>query len=123
MIADLQSERMDEQRAQLPGLVSRRVQPAATAAAAVLPNVSQNHKIPEPPLHSDLHRNSIHAALLSLRVAQTSSMDDAFLDMLIRCQVKCALNVQCVVGVVVSHECTRFACIRVRDSTQLTHRV
>lgn len=34
MIADLQSERMDEQRAQLPGLVSCRRSPAVAAGAA-----------------------------------------------------------------------------------------
>lgn len=52
MIADLQSERMDEQRAQLPGLVNRR-----GVAANNFP-------------------------------ANTPAPDDAFLDMLMRCQVK-----------------------------------
>lgn len=51
MIADLQSERMDEQRAMLPGLVNRR------GVAA------NNFPANAPP-------------------------DDAFLDMLMRCQVK-----------------------------------
>lgn len=52
MIADLQSERMDEQRAMLPGLVNRR-----GVAANNFP-------------------------------ANTPAPDDAFLDMLMRCQVK-----------------------------------
>ncbi len=52
MIADLQSERMDEQRAQLPGLVNRR-------------GVATNN-FP----------------------ANAPAPDDAFLDMLMRCQVK-----------------------------------
>ena len=53
MIADLQSERMDEQRAQLPGLVNRG-------------RVSSNVSNPQ---------------------TNTPAPDDAFLDMLIRCQV------------------------------------
>lgn len=58
MIADLQSERMDEQRAALPGLVGNPA--AATAAAAATQQPKRERKAGEP--------------------------DDAFLDMLMRCQ-------------------------------------
>lgn len=58
MIADLQSERMDEQRAQLPGLVS---------------NHSQNGVAHSPINRPPLDRNE-------------PAPDDAFLDMLMRCQ-------------------------------------
>lgn len=67
MIADLQSERMDEQRAQLPGLVSRRSgggdssQQAPLNSSTNVSNLPSNNSLPAP--------------------------DDAFLDMLIRCQV------------------------------------
>lgn len=55
MIADLQSERMDEQRAMLPGLVNRR-------------GISSSNQT-----------NNF--------AANTPAPDDAFLDMLMRCQV------------------------------------
>lgn len=57
MIADLQSERMDEQRAMLPGLVNRRGVPSNVS------NIQTN----------------------------TPAPDDAFLDMLIRCQVRSSI--------------------------------
>lgn len=56
MIADLQSERMDEQRAQLPGLVIGR------------------NGVPRSPIVSQLNTRGDPAP------------DDAFLDMLMRCQ-------------------------------------
>lgn len=56
MIADLQSERMDEQRAQLPGLVTSR------------------NGVPHSPINS-------HP-----RGRDDPAPDDAFLDMLMRCQ-------------------------------------
>lgn len=63
MIADLQSERMDEQRAQLPGLVTRR-----------------NGSSPGGPSTSNVSNQSKSKKSLP-------APDDAFLDMLIRCQV------------------------------------
>lgn len=62
MIADLQSERMDEQRAQLPGLVT---------------NSSRNGR----PINSQPSSNFPRG-----RNASEPAPDDAFLDMLMRCQ-------------------------------------
>lgn len=60
MISDLQSERMDEQRAALPGLIGNHQATAAVAAAAAQPKRSA--------------------------VGGKAEPDDAFLDMLMRCQ-------------------------------------
>lgn len=129
MIADLQSERMDEQRAQLPGLVSRRGQPATTAAsaaaaAAAVSNVSQNNLIFSP---YTAICTAIPNTLLFCHcwVEQTSPMDDAFLDMLMRCQVKCALSfclcvsLFCMTVMSVVRSCSFF----VRDFTRITQRI
>lgn len=62
MIADLQSERMDEQRAQLPGLVT-------------------SHNRNGAPLN-----NQPPAQFPRGRMASEPAPDDAFLDMLMRCQ-------------------------------------
>lgn len=67
MIADLQSERMDEQRAQLPGLVTRRSGGAASGSAAASGS------------------NSVSISARSNK--NVPAPDDAFLDMLMRCQV------------------------------------
>lgn len=74
MIADLQSERMDEQRAQLPGLVTRgsRGPPPTSNAAATTSNVSQANASPRS-ARTFSRNNTAH--------------DDAFLDMLMRLQV------------------------------------
>lgn len=111
MIADLQCERMDEQRAQLPGLVvgSRRPTPAASAAnnaaaapidahvSTPTPNTTakqqpQQHQHTKTTLvgreSSPRHQRPAAAvASQSLRDAP----DDAFLEMLIRCQVTAVL--------------------------------
>lgn len=62
MIADLQSERMDEQRAMLPGLVNRRV--------------SSPHNIG--PTQQSSNTNATNS---------TAALDEGFLDMLMRSQV------------------------------------
>lgn len=67
MIADLQSERMDEQRAQLPGLI----------------NTNGNQ------LHNNVGPINNQPSAMFPRGASTSTErapDDAFLDMLMRCQ-------------------------------------
>lgn len=74
MIADLQSERMDEQRAQLPGVAGRRPTPNGTASGSSKSSAVANSHVSQPQLH--LRRHQLPAA-----------SDDAFLDMLIRCQV------------------------------------
>lgn len=66
MIAELQSERMDEQRAQLPGFVNRSgrnlvTNPTTNETGGLTPNINNTNSNPAP--------------------------DDAFLDMLMRCQV------------------------------------
>lgn len=82
MIADLQSERMDEQRAQLPGLVTRRNGGSPVSGGPSTSNVSNQSK----------SKKSLPAP------------DDAFLDMLIRCQVNhislYSLALVVVIGVV-----------------------
>lgn len=73
MIADLQSERMDEQRAQLPGVAGRRpTQNGAASGTTSKSSVTTSH-VSQPQLHMRSHL--------------PAASDDAFLDMLIRCQV------------------------------------
>lgn len=96
MIADLQSERMDEQRAQLPGLANRR-QPATAAAAAASSTHHVSHNSSEQQQQSSNNHALVHkfkstaSPFVPKRVPKTSKMtapdDDAFLDFLIRCQV------------------------------------
>lgn len=74
MIADLQSERMDEQRAQLPGLVTRRSGGSASVTNAASGDTTSNN--------------------VSISAQSNKSLpapDDAFLDMLMRCQVNLQL--------------------------------
>lgn len=69
MIADLQSERMDEQRAQLPGLVPS-------------PQIQQQHRSNFGPIN---HQPSAVYPRGS-RTGSEPAPDDLFLDMLMRCQ-------------------------------------
>lgn len=76
MIADLQSERMDEQRAQLPGLVTRRTGASPASAAAGSSNATSHRSAAS-------NVSQIQSKLLGHQPAA----DDAFIDMLMRCQV------------------------------------
>lgn len=72
MIADLQSERMDEQRAQLPGLV-----PSPQ-------NIRQRRNLAAPINSQPTAANPLGSS--TPRAANEPAPDDAFLDMLMRCQ-------------------------------------
>lgn len=77
MIADLQSERMDEQRAQLPGLVNRRS--VGTSSKSSTAATTTNSSSSAPP-------NVSHKPTYIQRLLPAPD-DDSFIDMLIRCQV------------------------------------
>lgn len=78
MIADLQSERMDEQRAQLPGLVAspQNLRQRQNLAAAAPINIQP----------TTINPRGSSVATNTTSIPNEPAPDDAFLDMLMRCQ-------------------------------------